>query len=218
MKEIKISKEVKIALNNARKELLKYENKINPAHRWDHTKRVFNLCKEILKYYEHKEINQNIVLIAAALHDVGRIKPEGRHEVWSAEITKDILERKEFSTLDKEKTRKILEIIENHAKKDSEVNPRIKERIEFQIVVDADRIDSFGPIGIIRASLDERFQKSAKQQLDHIKEKSEQNNFKLNSNGGQKVGNKYKTYLYEFIKIYTEQEDIGDSAPTETGR
>jgi len=209
MKEIEISKEVNIVLDIARKEFLKYENKIKPAHGWDHTKRVFNLCKEILKY--HDGVNQDIVLIAAAFHDIGRIRPEGRHEVWSAEITKDILERQEFSSLDKETTRQILEIIENHTKKDTEVDPEIKKRTEFKIVVDADRIDSFGPIGIIRASLDERFQKSAKQQLDHIKEKYDPDNFKLNSKGGQIVGNKYKTYLYEFIKTYTEQEDIGDT-------
>jgi HD superfamily phosphodiesterase len=201
--------EVKIAMDISRRELMRYENEINPAHRYEHTKRVFNLCKKILEH--HSKANSVVVLVAAAFHDIGRRKKEGRHEIWSAEITQKIFEEnKNFQNLTESIKNLIIKIIENHSSRDCDVESDIKEKIEFKILVDADRIDSFGPIGIIRASLDERFQKSAGEQLKHIKEKYDPDNYKLNSNGGQIVGNRYKTYLCEFEKIYKEQESIGN--------
>jgi len=83
-------KRIKIALSVSLDELEKHENNINPAHRADHTQRVFNLCKEILTY--HKEADDEIVLIAAAFHDIGRSKKEGKHEIWSEEIAKEKIE------------------------------------------------------------------------------------------------------------------------------
>ena len=209
MGENKIPQEARKALDISLRELSKYENKINVAHGVDHTKRDFNLCKEILKY--HIEADSVVVLVAAAFHDIGRIRNEGKHEVWSGEITRKHLdENEEFEKIDGTKKKLILDIIKNHSALENEVSSEIREKIEFKILVDADRIDSFGPIGIIRASLDERYQKSAKDQLKHIKDKYNPDNYKLASMGGQEIGNKYKTYLCNFEKTYKEQENIGN--------
>jgi len=198
-----IQKALDISLN----ELGKYENNINFAHRENHTKRVFNLCKEILKY--HEKADSVVVLVSAAFHDIGRIRKEGKHELWSAEITQEKLEEDEIlRLLSGDQKKLIVEIVKNHTAKDSEVKLELKEKDEFKILVDADRIDSFGPIGIIRSSLDERFQKSAKDQLKHINDKHSPNDYKLNSRGGQIVGGKYKDYLHTFERIYKEQESI----------
>jgi len=198
------------ALEISKKEFKKYENKINPTHCFDHTERVFSLCKKILTF--HKDADRLVVLVAAAFHDIGRIKDDyGRHEVWSKEITSNFFENDDkFKKIEEGRKEKILYIIEHHSDLDEKNTKGLKAQDEFKIVVDADRIDSFGPIGIIRASLDERYQKSAKEQLKHIKDKSEIDNFSLNSLGGQQIGEEFKMYLSEFMEKYERQEKIGE--------
>ena len=209
MRKVTIPQEAQIAMDISMRELAKYQNNIDPAHRESHTKRVFNLCQEILGY--HDEADAVVVLVAAAFHDIGRTRKQDKHAIRSAEIVKKHLEENEILKGLNDSTKElIIEIIKNHSAQDFEVDPRIKEKIEFKILVDADRIDGFGPIGIIRTSLDERFQKSAEDQLKHIRDMCNPDDYKLNSRGGQIVGNKYKTYLCEFEKIYKEQENIGD--------
>ena len=208
MKKTRVPREAKIALSISIRELANYQEGTNAARTGDHTNRVFNLCKEILKY--HSEADRTVVLVAAAFHDIGKISKRDGHEIESEKITKKYFkENKDFQKLSKRQNGLILEIIKNHSTLESELDPNIKGKIEFKILVDADRIDSFGPIGIIRASLDERFQKSAEKQLEHIKEKSKPDNYKLNSAGGLKVGEKYKTYLSAFEDMYRKQENIG---------
>jgi len=201
---------IQVALDVSRKEFKKYENKINPAHRFDHTERVFNLCKEILKFHIG-EADRLIVLVSAAFHDIGRRKDKnGQHALWSVDLTLDIFEKdSDLREIEEDKKKKIIKIIKHHSDLDENLPKDVTELIEFKIVVDADRIDSFGPVGIIRAAIDERFEKSSKKQLDHIREKYSPTDYKIRTRGGQDVGNRFKEFLYSFDKLYKEQENIG---------
>lgn len=181
----------------------KYEKKINPAHRWDHVVRVINICKKILIY--EKDADANITLGTAILHDIGRYKDsEGDHAYWSAEEARKILEEKKINTED---INKIVEIIKYHNSYGSELPKEIQGSLEYKILVDADRIDSFGPLGIIRAPLDKRYQKSYEEQIKHITQKADPNNYKLQTNGGMKIGKKYKDFLNNFLTEYNFQKD-----------
>ena len=76
--------------------------------------------------------------------------------------------------------------------------------LEFLILTDADKIDSFGPVGIVRAPCDPRF-KTIKDQLDHIKDKKDPEKYVLETEGGKKLGQKQKDYLNEFLGLYKIQ-------------
>jgi len=215
-------------VKKSKEKFIDHEEKINLAHRWDHVERVINNCKKILQLEEsHIKSNRadgDIVILSAILHDAGRYREnekdekgkEKGHEYWSAKIAEDILKTsiKECNLdIDFESVKKIIDIIRYHSEYDeTKMDEKIKSiynLIEFKILTDADKIDSFGPIGIIRASLDEDYQGSAEKQLNHIKAKCDPKKYLLRTYGGNELGKEYKKYLCDFTKIYEEQKNIG---------
>ncbi len=159
---------------------VKHEAIINKAHGWDHVQRVFGAAVKIANL--EKNVNLDEVKIAVYLHDIGRYKESSmiKHAAWSYHLAKPILENyKNILLENKIDKNKILKIIRFH----SEVNciDDVARTIEYKIVVDADLIDSFGPIGILRASLDPRFT-TIKSQIDHISNKAKEDNYMLKTN------------------------------------
>lgn len=187
---------------------MKNQNNINPAHQWDHVQRVIKATDQILEY--EPKANRNKAKIATILHDIGRYQKEGDHAYWSADIAKSILTNElsedEIKNLNI-KIDEIVKIIKYHSKKPEEVPGDLKNDLELKILTVADKIDMFGALGIVRAPLDERFQKSYKVQIDHITEKADPNNFIFQTNGGMEVGKRYKDYLNDFLKEYYFQKN-----------
>lgn len=195
-----------------------HKNKINNAHNWDHVERVRKTALKITELYKknHKEeinkeeINKEEIEIAVLLHDIGRyMDKEGEHAEWSYKFAEPIIEKYKTELSKIIDTERVLKIIRNHSfyKKDKEdfIDKEMYEDIEFQIVTDADKIDSFGPIGILRAPLDERFN-SIEKQLDHIKKKTDPEKFEIRTNEGKSIGVYYKEYLCKFLQEYEKQK------------
>lgn len=213
MKE-EIKNIIKKISDEARGIFKSHESKINNAHGWDHVERVRGLSIKISKIHNSKfattgnKVNLEEIEITALLHDIGRYKDEeGEHAEWSYKLAQPILEKFK-NKLSNINTDKILNLIRNHTfyKKEQCYDKEIFDDIEFRILTDADKIDSFGPIGILRAPLDPRF-KTIEDQIQHINDKANPEKFPLRSEAGQEVGNRYKQYLGDFFDQYISQAD-----------
>ncbi len=186
----------------------KHSEYINKAHGWDHVERVIFNCQKILKI---EKADRDTVLVAAYLHDVGRIYDrEGvidAHAYFSWRICKEDVLPKYERRLGKEKIKNILNIIRFHGDIEEDCPKEIFKMIEFKILTDADKIDMFGPIGIMRAPYDPRF-RTIESQLEHIKKKSNEKVYKLFSDGGKKLGKNYQEFLQKFTEFYNKQAQL----------
>jgi uncharacterized protein len=121
----------------------------NPSHDFLHIMRVYNLC--LLIATAEKNVDLEVLKISALLHDIGRRKEDldksGKinHAILSANMAGKILEDLGYS---KEKIEKIKHCISAHRFKG---NFRPKT-IEAKILSDADKIDVYGAIGVVRSS------------------------------------------------------------------
>ncbi len=114
------------------------------VHGWPHIERV-------LKYAElvNKELQGDWGIIHAAvlLHDIGHSEDREHHHEISAQKAEMFLKDKK---IDDETILKIQECILSHSRQYSETKPGITEA---KAVYDADGMDLFGPIGLMRALL-----------------------------------------------------------------
>lgn len=201
----KIIDEIKSTAQNI---FLEHEGNINKAHGWDHVMRVYGAALKIASF--EKNVNLNEVIIAVLLHDIGRYKEssEIKHAEWSYRLSTPILTKlKDPLSVQNIDIDKILRIIRGHSGVKCE--DEVVNTIEYKIVVDADLIDSFGPIGILRAPLDPRFE-TIEDQVKHISDKADMGNYVLKTSGGIEIGGSYKKYLHEFYEQYRKQvNDFG---------
>lgn len=113
------------------------------GHDWFHIERVWKLSKKIANT---KAANQEVVELAALLHDIADPKFHDGDESLALTVSKDFLQSQNVSD---EVTSQVLFIIQNISFKNREEVPDILP-IELQIVQDADRLDAIGAIGIAR--------------------------------------------------------------------
>ena len=116
-------------------------------HDWDHTKRVLNLCLHIQK--AEIGVDLEILQIAAILHDIGRPEQDksmGKicHARRGVELAREFLESLDYSP---EKIDAICHCILAHRSR-NKIRP---ESLEAKILFDADKLDSIGAVGIMRA-------------------------------------------------------------------
>jgi len=178
-------------------------------HDWGHVTRVYNACLKIMEF--EIKVNRIEVLVAALFHDIGRWYDQTKpHAEVSAQMTKDIL--LEFS---KElisagaNPEKIVNLINYHATAHN-CTHEICDSLELKILADADKIDMFGPVGIIRVSASYGDKNPIEKSVDQLHEEAKTDNFTLHTEGGRKVGLYYKEYLIKFNKDLNAQiEDLG---------
>jgi len=118
------------------------------SHAWDHTLRVFQLCKHI-GAVEGAEMG--VLLSAAYLHDIGRCYQDAAngtlcHAEKGAELALPILNRLPLEDVHREN---ILHCIRSHRFRGNNT-PR---SLEAKILFDADKLDSIGAVGVARAFL-----------------------------------------------------------------
>ena len=65
-------------------------------HNLNHTHRVVKSTKELLNFYNLEEAENEIVLLAAWLHDTGYTEGSGNHEETSCDITRNFLGRQAY--------------------------------------------------------------------------------------------------------------------------
>ena len=115
---------------------------VSPVHRTDHVLRVWKTSKKIC---ESMGGDLEVMVAACLLHDLGRHHvASGRHGDKSAELAKPILQKHGFP---KEKIPDVLKAIERH---DHGLPTGGRESMESKILYDADKIDTFGVIGVYR--------------------------------------------------------------------
>ena len=118
------------------------------SHDWDHTLRVFGLCRRI-GYAEGADMD--VLLIAACLHDIGRCYQDasnGRvcHAKKGVELAEPLIQPLPLS---QERKQNILHCIRSHRFRGNGTPQTIEARVLF----DADKLDAIGAVGIGRAFL-----------------------------------------------------------------
>ena len=118
------------------------------SHDWEHTLRVFRLCRRI---GETEGADMDVLLIAACLHDIGRSYQDasnGRicHAKKGAELAVPLIQP---LALSEKRKQNILHAIRSHRFRGNHT-PRT---IESKVLFDADKLDAIGAVGIARAFL-----------------------------------------------------------------
>lgn len=113
------------------------------GHDWFHIERVWKLSKKIA---ENEKSNNEVVELAALLHDIADPKFYNGDETIALKVSREFLEEQKVS---EEIIEQVLFIIKNISFKNRGEAPKDLP-IELKIVQDADRIDAIGAIGIAR--------------------------------------------------------------------
>lgn len=118
------------------------------SHAWDHTLRVFRLCRHIGAV---EGVELEVVLSAAYLHDIGRCYQDTSngavcHAEKGAEMVPPILAKLPFSESQKEN---IIHCVRSHRFRGNH-KPQTPEAC---VLFDADKLDSIGAVGVARAFL-----------------------------------------------------------------
>lgn len=113
------------------------------GHDWFHIERVWKLSKKIAAT-EH--CNEEVVELAALLHDIADPKFHNGDETIALKVSRDFLESQQVP---EEIIDKVLFIIKNISFKNRGDVPQDLP-VELKIVQDADRIDAIGAIGVAR--------------------------------------------------------------------
>lgn len=124
------------------RELMNPENREIKAHDWKHAFRVRSWALKIAQREGFKETF--LLEIASLLHDIGRLKEKEMgqpHAQVSAIMAREYLAQKEWLPADK--LEEVLYAINKHSTGG--------ESQLVHILQDADRLDGFGAIGIVRA-------------------------------------------------------------------
>ena len=119
-----------------------------PSHAWEHTQRVFRLCRHIGAV---EGVDMDVLLMAACLHDIGRVYQDASdgkvcHAEKGVELARPIIE-----PLPLAEGRKInlLHCIHAHRFR----KPPAPETVEARVLFDADKLDAIGAVGVARAYL-----------------------------------------------------------------
>lgn len=113
------------------------------GHDWFHIERVWKLSSYI---QEREGGDQQVIELAALLHDIADPKFHNGDETLAAKIVNEFLTEQK---LDNETIGKVIFIIKNMSFKNRNDAPQ-NLPLELKIVQDADRLDAIGAIGIAR--------------------------------------------------------------------
>lgn len=114
------------------------------AHRMDHLLRVARNAHVIMASYP--EADAEILFLAVLLHDVEQPFDDKKHHVSrSAAVAARLLSEIAYPS---ERAARVLRVIREHSTEEVERTPPTS--IEARILFDADKVDGFGPHGILR--------------------------------------------------------------------
>jgi len=135
-------------LERIRREAREFFRDARGSHDWEHTERVFRLCRHIAAA---EGADMDVVLAAALLHDIGRaeeFRTNGRrcHAAEGAERARELLRHAGISEGEAEA---VAGCVATHRFRGG--NP--PQTLEARVLYDADKLDSIGAVGIGRAFL-----------------------------------------------------------------
>jgi dTMP kinase len=119
------------------------KQKLSPSHQLDHLLKVAQYAKDLSRIYD---ADQQVVVAAALLHDLGRSDSRNRGKnsaIIGAKLAAPILRKTGYST---NETKTILQAIAEHDQ------PKFRSKLlESRILKDADYLDGFGARSIVRS-------------------------------------------------------------------
>lgn len=135
-------------LVRVRQQARAYFSQARGSHDWDHTLRVYRLCRRI---GTAEEADLPVVLAAAYLHDIGRVQQDRGgghpcHAEMGAVMGREILASFGIGS---ERRENIIHCIAAHRFRRGEP-PRT---LEAKVLFDADKLDAIGAVGVARAFL-----------------------------------------------------------------
>ncbi|WP_435365376.1 HD domain-containing protein [Haloarchaeobius sp. DYHT-AS-18] len=123
-----------------------YFGGLSPTHDWHHVQRVVANAERLAADTD-REVDEDVLLAAAWLHDIGRKREaDGEidcHAEWGAEEARDILAE---SGVDAETRDAVAHCIRAH-RFSNDVEP---ESFEAKLLSDADNLDAIGAVGLAR--------------------------------------------------------------------
>lgn len=114
------------------------------AHDGEHVYRVLGYCLQIAETEEN--VDHDVLLAAALLHDVGRNGKQGGHHLIGAEMARAFLPTTDFPA---HKIEAVCHAIATH----SSHCYGEQKTLEAKILYDADKLDSLGVMGIARSMM-----------------------------------------------------------------
>ncbi|MEJ8598102.1 HD domain-containing protein [Riemerella anatipestifer] len=202
------------------------KNKLEGAeagHDWFHIERVWKLSQKILS--TEKEADEEVVNLAALLHDIADPKFHNGDETLALQISRDFLMKEKVS---EETINKVLFIIKHLSFKNKENQPK-ELPIEFKIVQDADRLDAIGAIGVARAfnfggyknnpiynpellpekNFDkEQYKKSEGTTINHFYEKLLLLKDLMQTTEGKKIAEKRHQFMLSFLETFYREWNL----------
>lgn len=133
-----------LIIDNTIKYVQKAFNNAEGGHDWWHTNRVYLNARKIAE--NESDIDLEVVLLAALLHDIADSKFHDGNEEIGPETARKFLASEGF---DHQKLEHVVSIIENISFKGGNSKRTFNSK-ELDIVQDADRLDAIGAIGIAR--------------------------------------------------------------------
>ena len=189
------------------------------GHDYFHTLRVVKLAKQIA---QEENANQDIVVLAALLHDVDDIKLSPKTHAKKENARKFLYENNlDDSTIDL-----ICNIISEVSYKGTESVP--SKTLEGRIVQDADRLDAIGAIGIARAFAyggsrnrvmhnpdekpnlnmnEQEYRNHVSTTINHFYEKLFNLKNLMNTETAKKIALSREEYMKEFIERFLDEWD-----------
>lgn len=170
------------------------------GHDFEHVKRVL---RNALKISENYKVDKEVLILSCLLHDIGFQNGYVKnHDVVGSNEAKKILKKFNYS---EEKIKKVCSAISNHCRNLRRFSKeKIKSLpIEDNILADADNLDAFGAIGLIR-----QINFCSENKIPFFKSKND----KLNDSvyGGMKTIINWvdKIYIFEARKIAKQRIKI----------
>jgi len=187
----------------------RFANVDDPAHGWEHVKRVYKLALHIA---EREEADRFIVGMAALMHDLGRAIQYavgmGEAEASSALTTHhaelSVVAADELlvaSQISPEKREAVLHAIAAHSFSHN-IEPRT---LEACVVRDADRLDGLGAIGVARWAISATIRRTAQTRTYHPDDPFAERHTPNDR-------------LYMLDHFYTKLLRLSDTLTTETAR
>lgn len=186
------------------------------GHDWFHIERVFNNAKLIA---DSENCDMLVVQLAALLHDIADSKFHGGDETVGPNVAREFLT---LQNVDPKTIDHVVKIIENISFKGGNFEREFTSA-ELDIVMDADRLDAIGAVGIARAfnyggfknralydpeilpqpdMTKDQYKTSAAPTINHFYEKLLLLKDKMNTVTGKKIAEKRHKYMEEFLRQF----------------
>lgn len=135
-------------LENVRKIAKQYFDGARGSHDWEHTLRVFRLCRRL---GSKEGVDMDVLLVAAYLHDIGRDFQDASngavcHAQKGDQMAHAIVAALPLAEKQKEN---IVHCVRSHRFRDNYA----PQTIEAKVLFDADKLDAIGAVGVARAFL-----------------------------------------------------------------